>query len=167
MKRAFINGEITIAELLKTAGFATAHYGKWHIDGSRPEKHGYDERDGETGNGDAAPFKDPNPVDIFGMAGRAGAFMAKSHEAQRPFFIQMSFHALHYPENARAQTVASVRERLDGANERQIGRIAIAEDLSADLSESNDLSKKNLTQTEALDQRPENYLMEIGAKMPT
>lgn len=127
--RSISRDETTVAELLKTAGYATAHYGKWHINGGGPEVHGYDESDGETGNGDAAPFKDPNPVDIFGMAGRAEAFMAKNSKAEKPFFIQMSFHALHYPENARATTVASVRERIRGGNEKQIERTAIAEDL--------------------------------------
>lgn len=127
--RSISRDETTVAELLKTAGYATAHYGKWHINGGGPEAHGYDESDGETANGDAAPFKDPNPVDIFGMAERAGAFMAKQHKAEKPFFIQMSFHALHYPENARAKTVASVRERIRGGNEKQIGRTALAEDL--------------------------------------
>ena len=127
--RSIARDDTTVAELLKTAGYATAHYGKWHINGGGPEAHGYDESDGETGNGDAAPFKDPNPVDIFGMTTRAEAFMAKSSKSGKPFFIQMSFHALHYPENARAKTVASVRERIRGGNEKQVGRTAIAEDL--------------------------------------
>ncbi|MDP6504803.1 MAG: sulfatase-like hydrolase/transferase, partial [Planctomycetota bacterium] len=38
--------EITIAELLRQAGYATAHYGKWHLQGGGPGKHGYDEHDG-------------------------------------------------------------------------------------------------------------------------
>ena len=51
--------EITIAEMLKTAGYATAHYGKWHIAGGGPGQHGYDAHDGDTGNEDAAPHKIP------------------------------------------------------------------------------------------------------------
>jgi uncharacterized sulfatase len=39
-------------------------------------------------------------------------------------------------------------------------------DLSKDLSESNDLSKRDPKQTEALNKRLENYLKEVGAKMP-
>ncbi|NWK56943.1 sulfatase [Verrucomicrobiaceae bacterium N1E253] len=129
--RSISKDEVTVAELLKTAGYATAHYGKWHINGGGPEAHGYDESDGETSNKDAAPFKDPNPVDIFGMASRAQAFMAKNHKLGKPFFIQMSFHALHYPENARAETLANVRKRNVGGNEKNVLRIAIAEDLDA------------------------------------
>ena len=60
--------EVTIGELLKRAGYATAHYGKWHISGGGPGAHGYDEHDGDTGNENAFKFTDPNPVDIFGMA---------------------------------------------------------------------------------------------------
>ncbi|MEI8021789.1 MAG: sulfatase-like hydrolase/transferase, partial [Schlesneria sp.] len=55
--------EITFAELLQKAGYATAHYGKWHISGGGPGQHGYDEHDGDTGNENAFKFQDPNPVD--------------------------------------------------------------------------------------------------------
>lgn len=60
--------ETTIGEMLKKAGYTTAHYGKWHIAGGGPGAHGYDEHDGDTGNENAFKFTDPNPVDIFGMA---------------------------------------------------------------------------------------------------
>lgn len=40
----------TMAELLREAGYATAHYGKWHINGGGPGAHGYDEHDGNIGN---------------------------------------------------------------------------------------------------------------------
>ena len=60
--------QTTYAELLRQAGYATAHYGKWHISGGGPGQHGYDEHDGDTGNENAYQFTDPNPVDIFGMA---------------------------------------------------------------------------------------------------
>ncbi|VGO23395.1 sulfatase-like hydrolase/transferase [Pontiella sulfatireligans] len=92
--------ETTIAEILKTAGYATAHYGKWHLAGGGPEKHGYDESDGDTSNQDAAPHIPPNPVDIFGITERACAFMEKNATADTPFFMQLSHHALHYPQNA-------------------------------------------------------------------
>lgn len=39
-------GEITIAEVLKTRGYHTLHFGKWHLggkQGSRPEQQGFDE----------------------------------------------------------------------------------------------------------------------------
>jgi len=112
--KAISNDETTIGEVLRDAGYATAHYGKWHIEGGGPERHGYDESDGDTGNEQASRFTDPNPVDIFGMAARADAFMARNARAGRPFFIQLSWNALHAAENALAATRARIEERLGG-----------------------------------------------------
>jgi arylsulfatase A len=121
--------ETTIAELLKQAGYATAHYGKWHISGGGPAKHGYDESDGDTGNEQAYKFHDPNPVDIFGMAQRAAAFMEKNAKAKQPFFIQLSWNALHAAENANKATLAKYEKQLNGQDAKRIKTAAITEDL--------------------------------------
>lgn len=121
--------ETTIAELLKTAGYATAHFGKWHLGGGGPESHGYDVSDGDTGNQDAAPHLEPNPVDIFGMGERAAAFMERNAKSDTPFFIQMSYHALHYPQNATKALVEKYAARMPRGNDKEIGRAAISEDL--------------------------------------
>lgn len=123
--------ETTIAELLQQAGYATAHYGKWHIGGGGPQKHGYDESDGDTGNEHAYQFKDPNPVDIFGMAERATAFMEKNSKAKKPFFIQLSWNALHASENANKATLARYEQQLKGDNSKRIATAAITEDLDS------------------------------------
>ena len=122
-------GETTIAELLKTAGYATAHYGKWHLSGGGPGEHGYDEHDGDTGNEQAFRFVDPNPVDIFGMAERAAAFMKRSRDAGKPFYIQLSWNALHASGNARKATLAKYQASMQGANEKAVSVAAITEDL--------------------------------------
>ena len=121
--------ETTIAEILRKAGYATAHYGKWHLGGGGPEKHGYEESDGDTGNQDAAPFTDPNPVDIFGMSERAVNFMEKNTKAGKPFFIQLSYHALHYPENALEATKEKYVQMASGRDEKGVLRAAITENL--------------------------------------
>jgi arylsulfatase A-like enzyme len=127
--KSIADKETTIAELLQRAGYATAHYGKWHIGGGGPEKHGYDESDGDTGNEHAFKFKDPNPVDIFGMADRAAAFMEKHAKANKPFFIQLSWNALHAAENANRATLSKYEQRLAGENSKRIATAAITEDL--------------------------------------
>jgi len=127
--RSIADAELTIGELLQTAGYATAHFGKWHIGGGGPGKHGYDAHDGDTGNEHAFGFTDPNPVDIFGMADRTAAFMAASQKAGKPFFIQLSWNALHASQNALAATLAKYRQRLAGENEKRISVAAISEDL--------------------------------------
>jgi arylsulfatase A-like enzyme len=120
--------ETTIGDALRKAGYATAHYGKWHIGGGGPGRHGYDEHDGDTGNDEAFRFGDPNPVDIFGMAARAETFMAKQSRAGRPFFVQFSWHALHAPENALRATLAKYGGQSPGADKRS-ATAAITEDL--------------------------------------
>lgn len=128
-RRSIRADEVTIAELLKQAGYATAHYGKWHLSGGGPAAHGFDESDGDTGNRDADPFVDPNPVDIFGMGERAATFMAKHSQAGTPFFVQMSYHALHRAENALRATRASYQKLPPGRMHRDPARAAITTDL--------------------------------------
>jgi len=123
--------QTTIGELLRKAGYATAHYGKWHIAGGGPGRHGYDEHDGDTGNEQAYQFTDPNPVDIFGMAERAEGFMAKHAQAGKPFFIQLSWNALHAAENARKATLAKYERLTGGAGDKRTMTAAITEDLDA------------------------------------
>jgi arylsulfatase A len=127
--RSIPASETTIGDILRKAGYATAHYGKWHIGGGGPAKHGFDESDGDTGNENAFQFKDPNPVDIFGMADRAASFMEKNSRARKPFFIQLSWNALHASENASQATLAKYERQLGGENRKRITTAAITEDL--------------------------------------
>jgi arylsulfatase A-like enzyme len=53
--------ETTIAEVLKRAGYATAHFGKWHVGRVSPAQHGLDESDGPTNNGGPENVENPNP----------------------------------------------------------------------------------------------------------
>lgn len=121
--------ETTIAEVLRGAGYATAHYGKWHIGGGGPGQHGYDEHDGDTGNEHAFRFQDPNPVDIFGMAQRAATFMETTAKNGKPFFIQLSWNALHAPENSLKATMAKYEKRLPDDNTKRVANAAMTEDL--------------------------------------
>ena len=127
--KRFPEDEVTVAERLAAVGYDTAHFGKWHLEGGGPGEHGYRVHDGATGNNDAAPHTDPNPVDIFGMVERLEVFMREAREAGRPFFAQLSFHALHYPENASAKNLEAVRARLPRANPKELGRAALTQDL--------------------------------------
>ncbi|TWU58373.1 sulfatase-like hydrolase/transferase [Rubripirellula reticaptiva] len=128
--RSIPASEITIGELLQSAGYATAHYGKWHINGGGPAANGYDEGDGDIGNEYAHDYGDPNPADIFGMADRAVAFMRKNKEAGKPFFVQMSWHALHAPQNAMKTTLAKYAQKMGSSvDDKRVGSAAIAENL--------------------------------------
>ena len=121
---------VTIGELMRAAGYATAHYGKWHIGGGGPGAHGYDEHDGDTGNEQAYAFTDPNPVDLFGMAKRTEDFMRRAGEGGKPFYVQLSWNALHAPGNALEKTKAKYAQlAADGGNGKRAEVAAITEDL--------------------------------------
>ncbi len=85
--------ETTLAELLKRAGYATAHFGKWHVGRANPSRHGFDETDGANGNGGPDDVPNPNPKQALAMTAQGIGFMERQVKAGRPFYLQMS----HYP----------------------------------------------------------------------
>jgi len=127
--REIADAETTVAEILKQVGYATAHYGKWHLRGGGPGRHGYDEHDGDTSNRDAERFGGDNPVDIFGMTRRACAFIGRQVAADTPFFVQLSYHALHYSEQALKATQEKYRRLKPDADRRAVQIAAMTENL--------------------------------------
>jgi arylsulfatase A-like enzyme len=97
----------TVAELLKGAGYATAHFGKWHVGRVSPERHGFEESDGATGNGGPDNVASPNPKQAIGMTERGIAFMTKAQKAGKPFYLQLS----HYPNQERKEGGGGGRDR--------------------------------------------------------
>jgi len=107
-------GETTLAELLHTRGYATAHFGKWHLGRGNPGQHGFDEHDGSTGNGGNGALRDPNPKDVFGTTERATAFISKQAAKAKPFYCQISHYSLHEPVEALAASVQRFEKRPKG-----------------------------------------------------
>lgn len=129
-RRSLRDEEITIAEVLAEAGYTSAHFGKWHIDGGGPEANGYDGGDGNTANQNAWPLDDPeNPLDVRGMSHRALDFMRRADESDTPFFVQISYYPLHEEQNTSPETLARVEARERGAVHDNALVSAITEDL--------------------------------------
>lgn len=124
-----IQDQPTFAEILQKNGYATAHYGKWHLDGGGPEQHGYDASDGNIANEASGKYKDPNPTDIFGMTKRAIDFMSLQKNKKKPFYIQLSYLALHSPENASNKNTEKYKELGNYDRERDYQRQALTADL--------------------------------------
>lgn len=84
---------VTLAEHLKRVGYATAHFGKWHLGRVSPNQHGFDVNDGATGNGGPDNVSNPNPKQALAMTSKGIEFMERQAKAGKPFYLQLS----HYP----------------------------------------------------------------------
>ena len=100
-------GETTIAEFLKADGYATAHFGKWHVGRADPSLHGFDESDGPTNNGGPENVPQPHPKQLFGMTERGMDFMARQVKAGKPFYLQLSHYAFRHAEGGREEAKES------------------------------------------------------------
>ncbi len=126
--------ELTIAGLLKKEGYATAHFGKWHVGRANPAKHGFDENDGPNNNGGPEDVENPNPKQVFKTAESGMDFMARQAKANKPFFLQISHYAGRGGTDARPETYAEVRKRVTSDRDsRMVGPAAVNEDMDATL----------------------------------
>jgi arylsulfatase len=128
---------VTIAEVLKPAGYSTYMSGKWHVtksvkpDGPKhnwPRQRGFDRFFG-TIHG-AGSFFDPNsltrdntqivPDDDFyytnAISDNAVKFIAehKSRSADAPFFMYVPYTAPHWPMHALPKDIVKYKGRYDG-----------------------------------------------------
>ncbi|MBL8723070.1 MAG: sulfatase-like hydrolase/transferase, partial [Planctomycetes bacterium] len=82
----------TIAELLHGNGYATAHFGKWHVGRARPSAHGFDEDDGANTNRGPGNNDRPNPEEGLAITERGIAFARAQVAARQPFYLQLSHY---------------------------------------------------------------------------
>ncbi len=111
------DAETTIAELLKRSGYATAHFGKWHVGRVSPGKHGFDESDGPTGNGGPDNVAAPNPKQALAMTAHGIEFMERQVKGGRPFYLQMS----HYPN--QEEKGGGGKKRQPAATDEEISNV--------------------------------------------
>lgn len=105
--------EITLADILKSAGYRTGHFGKWHLGSTQeaspvnPGEHGFDEWISSpnffdvdpilSDQGKAVPFKGDSSevtVDV------ALSFIREASQKENPFFAVVWFGSPHLPHEA-------------------------------------------------------------------
>jgi arylsulfatase A len=117
--------EVTIAKLLKQAGYATCHVGKWHLNGKfntldqpQPDQHGFEHWMSTQNN--AAPSH-ANPVNFVRngtpvskaegyscdvVAKEAIRWLNVLRDKTKPFFLFVCFHETHEPVASPPDLVA-------------------------------------------------------------
>ena len=123
---------MTIPRALKKANrnYACAHFGKWGEEMiSTPEQCGYDVSDGMTGNNtggmprslgiksgshSAGPphfIDNKDPKRTRTITDRAIGFMREQTKAQRPFYVQVSYYAVHLSVVCKEETLKKYRKK--------------------------------------------------------
>ncbi|MDB5323314.1 MAG: sulfatase [Phycisphaerales bacterium] len=91
----------TLPQALKEAGYATAHFGKWHLGGkgSGPKDFGYDEAFEFTGHSIPGPRIEPpmkGPKRLAEYIGDRAVSFIEAHR-EKPFFLHLAHFAVHIP----------------------------------------------------------------------
>ena len=119
--------EVTIAEALREAGYATFFAGKWHLGGGEfyPGAQGFpkelDNGDGNQGNAQfwypksdlPVPDHKDDPKTTDRIVNEAVKFIGEHKE--QPFYAYLPFLAVHTPIGARADLVAKYQKKAERA----------------------------------------------------
>jgi arylsulfatase A-like enzyme len=126
---------LTVADALKAAGYATGIFGKWHLDGpegAQPGEQGFDTVHQSFHTWSDAKIKDPaNPKGAFSLTQGAIEFMRRNRD--RPFFAYVSHYAIHTALEARPETLAKFKARAPGRQHNHALYAACLYDLDASI----------------------------------
>ena len=110
-KTALEPSVISVAEVLKKAGYKTAHFGKWHLG---PDGQGFDVND-TNGLGAGLDKKFYGNIDVAeNLTTATCEFIRENKES--PFFIYLCHWDVHTPIRARKAVVDKYRKKLEEGN---------------------------------------------------
>ena len=126
-KEGLLKENITIADALKSAGYATGHFGKWHLmhptEGALPSQQGFDETYDSFGNG---PLKEggegnqtgppSDPKGVFALTNKACDFIEKNKA--KPFFVYLAHHGIHSPLQAQPDVWGKFKAKTPGKEQK-------------------------------------------------
>ncbi|MEX0613360.1 MAG: sulfatase [Pirellulales bacterium] len=170
--------EVTLPEILRDAGYATASIGKWHLGGraSYPEQHGFDVNIAGT----EAPQPRPGyfaPYDIETIAqGPAGEYITDrlTEEAVRfirehhgkPFFLYLPHFAVHTPIQAKKQLIGRYESRRRDKELRRHNNAAYAAMIDS-LDQSVGRIRQTLDELGIADRTIILFTSDNGGRIPT
>jgi arylsulfatase A-like enzyme len=119
-KSGLARANVTLADALKSAGYATGIFGKWHLggpEGAPPAQQGFDVVfDSRLPNPNARRDEPEDPKGIYSLTKAAGEFMEKNKN--RPFFVYLAHHAIHSDLEARPASLAKFQAKQPGAQHK-------------------------------------------------
>lgn len=108
---------VTVAEALKAAGYATGLFGKWHLSGepgTLPPAQGYETYfDSRLPNPNLRREEPEDPKGAYSLTRAAGQFFEKNRA--RPFYAFIAHHAIHGALEARPASLAKFQAKKPGA----------------------------------------------------
>lgn len=138
--------EITLAEILKPAGYTSCHIGKWHLgpDDWYPEKQGFDLNLGGCDFGQPPTYFDPYYSMKYGAgaiptlkprkkgeyltdreADEACGFIKKHRD--KPFFLHMAHYAVHTPIEGKKELVDKYKKKQSPTKQKSPTYAAMVE----------------------------------------
>lgn len=118
---------VTVAEVLKTAGYQTFMSGKWHVGEERPDwplQRGFDQYFGLISGANSyyellpnrlllennEPYKIPDNFYLTdAISDKAVNYITQSQSSEKPFFLYVAYTAPHWPLHAPADEMAKYR----------------------------------------------------------
>jgi arylsulfatase A len=118
--KQLLSEEITIAEALKSAGYATGHFGKWHLNKDKnyesgrpgdPDSQGFDDVlcTHKPGAGPASPYAN-DWHHVREITERALSFIEKNRG--NPFFCYIAHNSIHAPEIEKQEQIDKYKEKF-------------------------------------------------------
>jgi arylsulfatase A len=122
--------EITLAEQFKSAGYATASIGKWHLtpglkegdEAYYPDKHGFDVNIGGYHRGQPPRYVSPYGIPTL-KDGPPGEFLTDREASEavkfmeankdKPFFIYLPHYAVHQPIAGKPDVIAKFKAKAE------------------------------------------------------
>jgi arylsulfatase A len=131
--------ELTIAKVLKGAGYATASIGKWHLGPAEffPEHQGFDLNRGGCDKGQPpsyfSPYRIPTLEDgpkgeylTDRLTDEAVKFIQANHD--RPFYLYLPHYAVHAPFQAKPEIIEKYRAKIKpGMDQKNAAYAAMVE----------------------------------------
>ena len=127
-------GVRTTGAVLRDLGYASAHFGKWHVGRLEPSRVGFDECDGANSNQGPERGSSPNPKQLVAVTDRGLEFMRAQVKAGRPFYLQMSHYAFGAEEDSTPEALAAAKALVPGMSGKPMSQVSGARDVDTQLA---------------------------------